>query len=297
MSPTPAIGIIGGSGLYDLAGLESAEAISVDTPFGPPSDDLQVGEIAGRRVAFIARHGKGHRVDPSHIPYRANVYALKAAGVKKILSVSAVGSMREALAPGQIVLADQFIDRTRHRQASFFGEGCVAHIGFADPVCRELHERLGAAARELDLPCHPRGTYVCMEGPAFSTRAESMTYRSWGVDVIGMTNLTEAKLAREAELCYATIAMVTDYDCWHEAEEDVTVEAVLQILRDNVAKAGRLLKSTIAQLDPAADCACHHALEGALMTAPDQVPAGVRERLALLLAPYEAYARAAGEQS
>ena len=297
MSPTPAIGIIGGSGLYDLAGLGSAETLSFDTPFGPPSGDLQVGEIAGRRVAFLARHGKGHRVDPSHIPYRANIYALKAAGVKKILSVSAVGSMKEDLEPGQIVLADQFIDRTRHREASFFGDGCVAHIGFADPICKVLHDRLGEGARELDLPYHPRGTYVCMEGPAFSTRAESLTYRSWGVDVIGMTNLTEAKLAREAELCYATIAMVTDYDCWHEAEEDVTVEAVIQILRDNVAKAGRLLKTTISHLDPSADCACHHALDGALMTAPDQVAAEARERLALLLSPYEAFAKAPEEQS
>jgi 5'-methylthioadenosine phosphorylase len=296
MSPSPAIGIIGGSGLYDLAGLEAAESVTVNTPFGRPSAPLQMGEIAGRRVAFLARHGKGHRVDPSHINYRANIYALKAVGVRKILSVSAVGSMKEGLAPGQIVLADQFIDRTRQRKASFFGDGCVAHIGFADPICKELNERLGRSATELGLPFQPRGTYVCMEGPAFSTRAESHTYRGWGVDIIGMTNLTEAKLAREAELCYATIAMVTDYDCWHEAEEDVTVEAVLQILRDNVAKAGRLLKSTISELDPAADCPCHHALEGALMSAPNEVVPEVRERLALLLAPYEAYAATSTEK-
>ena len=215
---TAEIGLFGGSGLYALAGVEDRQEIEVETPFGKPSDAFVVGGLAGRRVAFLARHGRGHRILPHEINYRANVWAMKSLGVTRILSASAVGSLRETIEPRHVLTPDQFVDRTRGRAATFFGEGIAAHVGFADPVCAELRQRIADAARASGAVVHGEGTYLCMEGPAFSTRAESHLYRSWGLDVIGMTNLTEAKLAREAEICYGTLALVTDFDCWHEEE-------------------------------------------------------------------------------
>ena len=235
------IGIIGGSGLYDLPGLENRRSEHVSTPWGEPSDHLQFGEIAGKPIVFLPRHGRGHRVPPSEINYRANIDALKRAGVTDLVSVSACGSLKEELAPGHFVLVDQFIDRTFARVKSFFGKGCVAHVSMADPVSSGLLEHIGKAASAERIPFTRGGTYLCMEGPQFSTRAESELYRSWGCSVIGMTNMPEAKLAREAELCYATIAMVTDYDCWHSEHADVDVAAVIKVLRENAEKAARLV--------------------------------------------------------
>ena len=283
MSNEAAIGIIGGSGLYDMEGIGTWEEIAVNTPFGQPSGVLRVGSMNGRKVVFLPRHGDGHRVDPTHIPYRANIHAMKELGVRKILSVSAVGSMKEEIEAGDMVVVDQFIDRTRHRADSFYGDGCVVHVSFADPVCPKLRPQLVRSCRSLDLTVHDGGTYVCMEGPAFSTRGESLMYRQFGVSVIGMTNLTEAKLAREAEICYATLALATDYDCWHEGEEDVSVEAVVATLKRNVANAKKILGNVIAEIDAHADCSCHHALEGAVMTAPDAISPESRGRLSLLL--------------
>lgn len=283
MNGQAAIGIIGGSGLYDIEGFENSRQISVDTPFGKPSGVLRIGELHGKKVVFIARHGEGHWVDPTHIPYRANIHALKQCGVTKIFSVSAVGSMKEEIEAGDMVVIDQFIDRTRHRADSFYGDGCVAHIAFSDPICPELQSRLVQSSHAMDLKVHDGGTYVCMEGPAFSTRAESLMYRTFGVSVIGMTNLTEAKLAREAEICYATLALATDYDCWHEGEEDVTVEGVVATLKRNVSNAKRILAHAIAAASPEHDCPCNHALEGAIMTAPGSLSTEAREKLSLLL--------------
>ncbi len=289
------IGIIGGSGLYDMAGLEVLEERRVSTPFGDPSDAVRIGRLDGVEVAFLARHGRGHRVNPSEIPYRANIWALKSVGAQAILSVSAVGSMREDIEPGQLVLVDQFIDRTLgQRKHTFFEGGCVAHVGLADPTCPHLISRLWAAAQRLEIPAHLNGTYVCIEGPQFSTRAESRLYRSWGVSVIGMTNVTEARLAREAELHYATIAMATDYDVWHESEEDVTVEAVLAVMRGNVDRAQRLLRAVVPEVQAFVDspagtmgrpdsCACPRSLDFAVMTAPESIPAEAHARLELLL--------------
>ncbi len=237
------LGIIGGSGVYDLPGLENTRSERIHTPWGEPSDELGFGEIDGLPLVFLPRHGRGHRLGPSWINYRANIDALKRAGVTDLVSVSACGSFREELAPGTFVLVDQFIDRTIAREKSFFGQGCVAHVSFADPVSPGLVERIETAAKSEDIPYRRGGTYLAMEGPQFSTRAESHLYRSWGCDVIGMTNMPEAKLAREAEICYATIAMVTDYDCWHEAHEDVDIAELLRVLHDNVAKAKQLIAS------------------------------------------------------
>ena len=222
-------------------------------------------------------------MDPTHVPYRANIHAMKELGVRKILSVSAVGSMKEDIEAGDMVVIDQFIDRTRHRKDSFYGDGCVIHVSFADPVCHKLRPQLVRSCRALDLTVHDGGTYVCMEGPAFSTRSESLMYRQFGVSVIGMTNLTEAKLAREAEICYSTLALVTDYDCWHEGEDNVTVEAVVATLKKNVANAQRVLSGAVSELDPNADCSCQHALEGAIMTAPNALSREALERLGLLI--------------
>jgi 5'-methylthioadenosine phosphorylase len=283
MEQLASIGIIGGSGLYDIPGIEDVQEVSVETPFGSPSDAVRVGRWHGKSVAFIARHGRGHEVDPTHIPYRANIYALRKIGVRKILSVSAVGSMKEELSPGHMVAVDQFIDRTRHRDDSFFGSGCAAHVAFAEPICPRLQEHVVGGARAHGFPVQDGGTYVCMEGPAFSTRAESRMYRGFGASVIGMTNLTEAKLAREAELCYATLALVTDYDCWREEEEAVTVEAVVATLRSNVKNAQAVLSRIISNLDPTTDCSCHHALEGAIMTSPGAISTQTREQLGLLI--------------
>ena len=265
------LGIIGGSGVYDLPGLENTRSERLHTPWGEPSDELGFGEIDGLPLVFLPRHGRGHRLGPSQINYRANIDALKRAGVTDLISVSACGSFQEELAPGTFVLVDQFIDRTFAREKSFFGEGCVAHVSFADPVSPGLVDRIEAAAKAEDIPCRRGGTYLAMEGPQFSTRAESHLYKSWGCDVIGMTNMPEAKLAREAEICYATVAMVTDYDCWHEAHEDVDIAELLRVLHENVSKAKGLI-ATLARDFPKEHEACpigsDRALDTAIITPP-----------------------------
>ncbi len=269
---TPVIGIIGGSGLYDIPGLERREKRRVETPWGAPSDDLLFGELGGVRCVFLPRHGGGHTTSPSHLNYRANIDALKRAGCTDVLSLSAVGSLKEELPPGHFVIVDQFIDRSFAREKSFFGEGCVAHVSVADPVCPRLGDALEASARRLGLPVTRGGTYLVMEGPQFSTRAESHLYRSWGCSVIGMTNMPEAKLAREAELCYATVAMVTDYDCWHEEHEAVTVDQVVRVLFGNADKARSLVADVVPGLGaPRGPCpaGCDRALEYALITRPE----------------------------
>ncbi len=278
------IAIVGGSGLYALAALEDARDVHVDTPFGSPSDALRIGEMEGRRVAFLARHGRQHRLLPGEIDHRANLYALKSIGVSRILSASAVGSMRGEIRPCDVVLVDQFIDRTVHRKGTFFGDGIAAHVSFAEPVCPELHRVLGAAAGACGARAHGHGTYLCIEGPAFSTRAESRLYRSWDVDVIGMTNLPEAKLAREAQMCYATLALVTDYDCWHEEEEDVSVAAVVENLRANAELAVEILRDAVRRIPTErTTCGCGHALEHALLTPREAIPQATRERLRAIL--------------
>ncbi|MEM9554642.1 MAG: S-methyl-5'-thioadenosine phosphorylase [Acidobacteriota bacterium] len=285
------IGILGGSGLYAMAALEVHEERHLTTPFGEPSGPYVLGSIEGVGVAFLARHGAGHRLMPSELNFRANIFGFKTLGVERLLSVSAVGSMRERYAPRHIVVPDQMIDRTRHRPDTFFGDGMVAHVGFADPVCPRLAETMTAAARSVGATVHAGGTYVCMEGPQFSTRAESNLYRSWGVDVIGMTNLQEAKLAREAEICYATYAMVTDYDCWHESEEDVSVEGVVAILQENsrvgqqaVAEAVRRLAD--GGLEPPSGCPCCDALRFAIITDPSVIPASTLRKLEPIVGRY-----------
>jgi len=266
------LGIIGGSGIYDLPGLENVRTRRIHTPWGEPSDELGFGEIAGLPLVFLPRHGRGHRLGPSQINYRANIDAMKRAGVTDLISVSACGSFREELAPGSFVLVDQFIDRTFAREKSFFGAGCVAHVAFADPVSPLLVDKLEAAAKQEDIPCRRGGTYLAMEGPQFSSRAESHLYRSWGCDVIGMTNMPEAKLAREAEICYATVAMVTDYDCWHDSHEDVVIDDILRVLRENVAKAARLI-AAVARDFPKEHEPCplgsDRALDAAIITPPE----------------------------
>ena len=285
--PSASFGIIGGSGLYALAGLNGARAVRVPTPFGDPSDAIHVGRIDDRDVAFLARHGGDHRLLPGEINYRANVYAMKALGVTRILSASAVGSMKASIHPTDVVLPDQFIDRTRGRLATFFGEGVAAHIAFADPVCAETRGALSLAARAAGAAVHEGGTYLCMEGPAFSTRAESRLYRSWDVDVIGMTNLTEAKLAREAEICYATLALVTDYDCWHDVEADVSVSGVLENLRANASLAASALRGAVLALPEArAACGCGEALRHAIITPVEAIAPTARARLGVLLDKY-----------
>lgn len=277
------IGIIGGSGLYDIEGLERVKRVTLTTPFGPPSSPVVLGELDGIRVAFLSRHGQAHRFNPSEINYRANIYALKAIGVRRVISVSAVGSMKEAIKPGHVVLPDQFIDLTKRRVSSFFEGGAVAHVAFSEPVCASLGDSLLGAGRSVGATVHQSGTYVCIEGPQFSTKAESYLYRQWGVSVIGMTNLPEAKLAREAELCYATVALVTDYDCWHETEEPVTVEAILATLCENVALAKRLLRAAVKSAASVTTCSCQQALQHAIVTAPGAIPTGLRRKLALLM--------------
>lgn len=280
------IGIIGGSGLYQMEGLANVEAISVETPFGRPSDRIRLGTLEGRRVAFLARHGEGHRILPSEINFRANIFALKSLGVARILSASAVGSMREEIHPMDLVVPDQFIDRTRHRADTFFGQGVAAHIAFADPVCPDLRRHVLEAAAGHFPRIHPAGTYLCMEGPQFSTRAESQLYRSWGVHVIGMTNLTEAKLAREAEMCYATLALVTDYDCWHEEHDAVTVETVIGYLQKNARAAQEAIRAAVRALPEEPPCSCGRALENAIITHRTHIPAARLKELALLIGRY-----------
>ena len=274
------IGIIGGSGLYEMEGLESIEERRVETPFGSPSDAYVIGLLQGRRVAFLARHGRGHRLMPSELNFRANIFGFKLLGVERVISASAVGSMREDLPPRDIVIPDQFFDRTKGRASTFFGSGLVAHVSFADPTCLVLSRMLFAAGQAVGARIRQGGTYLCIEGPQFSTRAESRIYRSWGVDVIGMTNLQEAKLCREAEICYATLALVTDYDVWHETEEDVSVEAVVAILKQNAETAKAIIKAAVASIPGGREgCPCSIALRDAIITARDAIPAEVRERL------------------
>ena len=278
------VGVIGGSGLYAMEQVKVVDEILVDTPFGAPSDPIVLGEVAGVRVGFLPRHGKGHRLSPTGVPYAANIYALKTLGAKAVVSVSAVGSLREEIAPGHVVVPDQLIDRTKGiRRASYFDEQVIAHVAFGDPYCASCRDIVAAGARELGLDLHAAGTLVVMEGPAFSTRAESNLYRSWGADIIGMTALPEAKLAREAQLCYVTLAMATDYDCWHESEEDVTVDAVVATLKRNSANAERLLVRVLGQIAARGSCSCHHALDTAVITSLDTVPADVRHQYAVLL--------------
>jgi 5'-methylthioadenosine phosphorylase len=279
------VGIIGGSGLYQMDGVTDLAEVHVDTPFGKPSDALLIGRLDGVEVAFLPRHGRGHRIPPHELPFRANLWALKSVGVKWVLSVSAVGSLREEIAPGHLVVVDQFIDRMK-KSMTFFEDGLAAHVPLADPVCPVLREALAAAAGEVlsaDEPWHRDGTYVCIEGPQFSTRAESNLYRSWGASVVGMTNLPEARLAREAELAYASLAMATDYDCWHEHHDDVTVEAVLAVLRGNVEKAQRVIRAAVQRIGGLPPSPAFTALEHAIMTAPHLIPQAARERLALLI--------------
>jgi 5'-methylthioadenosine phosphorylase len=287
MNETASIGIIGGSGLYQMEGLTVLDERKLATPFGDPSDAYVIGEIDGVRVAFLSRHGRGHRLSPSELNYRANVFGFKLLGVHTILSASAVGSMKEEYAPTDIVFPHQFIDRTRHRPDTFFGDGIVAHVGFADPICTATSFTMSEVAREVGARVHKGGVYLCMEGPQFSTRAESYLYRSWNVDVIGMTNLQEAKLAREAEICYATMALVTDYDCWHESHEDVTVETVLAYLAKNAETAQKILRNSIV---PAAnrtrDCACVNALRYTIITQASAITAEAKQRLAPIIGKY-----------
>lgn len=279
------IGIIGGSGLYAMEALKNVREVRIPTPFGSPSDRLVVGDWSGRRVVFLARHGRGHRLLPGEINYRANLYALKAIGVERILSVSAVGSMKEAIRPGDVVIPDQFIDRTR-RAHTFFGDGLVAHAGMADPVCPELQTLLAEAARAAGATVHNGGVYLCIEGPQFSTRGESHLYRQWGVDVIGMTNATEAKLAREAEICYTTLALATDYDCWHDGEESVSVDAVVAILRKNVELSKRILAAAVEKVPSIRTCPCKDALSGAIITDRAVIPNRTILRLGPLVSKY-----------
>ncbi|MBJ6723208.1 S-methyl-5'-thioadenosine phosphorylase [Geomesophilobacter sediminis] len=281
------IGVIGGSGLYEMEGMTGIEQVTVDTPFGRPSDDYITGTLDGVPVVFLPRHGKGHRLTPSEVNYRANIYGMKKLGVTRIISVSAVGSLREEIVPGHIVVPDQFIDRTKGiRKDTFFGNGIVGHVQFADPVCRELSDHLFAAATAQGATVHRGGTYVCMEGPAFSTRAESHLYRSFGASVIGMTNLTEAKLAREAEICYGVIALSTDYDCWHEGHDEVSVESVIAIIKSNVAMAKGIIRAAVQRIGGERTCPCASALQYAVISDTGVIPVETREGLELILGKY-----------
>ena len=280
------LGIIGGSGLYEMEGMRNVRHVRVRTPFGNPSDALVVGEIGGRTLAFLPRHGRGHRIPPSQINFRANIYAMKKIGARRVLSLSAVGSMKENIRPGDIVVVDQFYDHTRFRPNTFFSDGIVGHIPFADPVCPSLADVAYHSARKVVKRVHRSGTYLCMEGPAFSTRAESRIYRKWGVDVIGMTNMPEAKLAREAEICYATLALATDYDCWHDSEEDVSIESILAIIRQNVEHSKRIIREVAGRLPGREECGCSETLRYAIITDRKKIPAATRNRLALLLGKY-----------
>ena len=279
MSASGRVGLVGGSGVYDLAAIENLREERVETPFGKPSDSFFTGTLAGVPVAFLSRHARGHLVSPTEINYRANVCAFKMLGCDALLSASACGSLKEELAPRHAAVPSQFIDRTRHREDTFFGGGVVAHAALADPTCPSLSGVLATAARDAGLTVHRDATYVCMEGPQFSTRAESQLYRSWGADVIGMTNLTEARLAREAEICYASLALVTDYDCWHETAEDVSVEAIIAILGENAAAARRTLAAAVGAVDPSRECGCREAMRFAIITDPSSIPDSARERL------------------
>ena len=283
------IGIIGGSGLYQMPELKDVEEVSVETPFGSPSDAFIVGTLEGERVAFLPRHGRGHKLLPTELPFRANIYAMKQLGVERVLSASAVGSLQERYAPLDMVIPDQFFDRTRARahESTFFGEGIVGHITFAHPVCKDLGDVLEESCRAAEVNVHRGGTYLCMEGPAFSTKAESHVYRSWGMDIIGMSNLQEAKLAREAEICYATLALVTDYDCWHEGHDAVSVEAVVEYLNKNVRNAQTIMREAVRRLSTAGrGCGCGSALKSAIFTPPELWPEATTKKLDAVIKKY-----------
>ena len=277
------LGVIGGSGLYEIDGMKNIRDVAVKTPFGDPSDSLVIGELAGVPVAFLPRHGRGHRISPSQINYRANIYAMKKIGATSILSISAVGTMKEKIRPGDIVVVDQFYDHTKYRVNSFFTDGVVGHIQFADPICASLADVALAASKTVVKRVHKGGTYLCMEGPAFSTRAESRIYRKWGVDVIGMTNMPEARLAREAGLCYSTLALATDYDCWREGHADVSVDAILAVLRQNVENSKKIIVEVAKRLSKKTGCGCSESIRHAILTDPKQIPAAAKKRLSLIL--------------
>ena len=280
------IGIIGGSGLYSMPGLSEVREVRLQTPFGDPSDAYVTGKLEGKRVAFLARHGRGHRILPTELNFRANIYGFRQLGVERIISVSAVGSLKEEHKPTEFVIPDQFFDRTRHRVDTFFGEGIVVHVALADPVCPEMSRVLESACGKAGVVGKRGGTYLCMEGPQFSTRAESNVYRSWGMDVIGMTNLQEARLAREAEICYVTAAMVTDYDCWHPQHDSVTVDQVVAVLLKNAENACTVIRAAVAATPGKRSCKCGSALRHAILTERDKIPASTREKLKLILAKY-----------
>ena len=280
------IGIVGGSGLYSMPGLTEVRELRQQTPFGDPSDPYVLGTLEGHKVAFLARHGRGHRILPTELNFRANIYGFKQLGVERIVSVSAVGSLKEEHKPLDFVIPDQFFDRTRHRVDTFFGEGVVAHIAFADPVCPQLSQVVEAACKKSGVTGKRGGTYLCMEGPQFSTKAESNVYRSWGMDVIGMTNLQEAKLAREAEICYVTVAMVTDYDCWHPHHDSVTVDQIVAVLLKNAENACQVVRQTVAAMPTKRNCKCGAALAHAVLTDRDKIPPATRAKLKLILEKY-----------
>ena len=284
--PHSEIGIIGGSGLYSMPGLTKVKEVRLKTPFGKPSDAYVLGTLEGRRVAFLARHGRGHRILPTELNFRANIYGFKQLGVERIVSISAVGSLKEEHKPLEFVIPDQFFDRTRHRVDTFFGKGIVAHIAFADPICPQLAQAVEGACRKAGVTAKRGGTYVCMEGPQFSTKAESNVYRSWGMDVIGMTNLQEAKLAREAEICYVTVAMVTDYDCWHPHHDSVTVDQIVAVLLKNAENATRVVREAVSAMPKERACKCGSALAHAILTDRRKIPAATRQKLKLILDKY-----------
>ena len=280
------IGIIGGSGLYAMPGLSGVREVRQETPFGDPSDAYVLGTLEGRKVAFLARHGRGHRILPTELNFRANIYGFKQLEVERIVSVSAVGSLKEEHKPLEFVIPDQFFDRTRHRVDTFFGDGIVAHVAFADPICPELAKAVETACKKAGVVGKRGGTYLCMEGPQFSTKAESNIYRTWGMDVIGMTNLQEAKLAREAEICYVTVAMVTDYDCWHPHHDSVTVDQIVAVLLKNAENACKVVRETVAVMPEGRSCKCAAALAHAILTDRDKIPAATRQKLKLILGKY-----------
>lgn len=284
--PQAEIGIIGGSGLYAMTGLTDVQELRQQTPFGDPSDAYVLGTLEGRKVAFLSRHGRGHRLMPTELNFRANIYGFKQLGVERILSLSAVGSLKEEHKPLDFVVPDQFFDRTRHRVDTFFGDGIVAHVSFADPICAELAKTVEGACRKAQVNVKHGGTYLCMEGPQFSTKAESNLYRAWGMDVIGMTNLQEAKLAREAEMCYVTVAMVTDYDCWHPHHDSVTVEQIVAVLQKNAEHACQVVRETVAAMPKMRSCKCGSALGHAIITERDKIPAATQQKLSLILDKY-----------
>jgi 5'-methylthioadenosine phosphorylase len=280
------IGIIGGSGLYNIEGIKDVENVKVKTPFGEPSDQFTTGTLEGKSVVFLPRHGRYHNILPTELNFRANIFGMKKLGVERIIAVSAVGSMKEEIKPLDIVIPDQFLDRTRGRISTFFGDGIVGHVSLADPICSSLAETLYEAAKSVGVKAHKGGTYVCIEGPQFSTRAESLTYRQWNVSIIGMTNIQEAKLAREAEICYSTLALSTDYDCWYEEEEDVTADMVIQNLKKNVDTAKAIIKSAIPMIEGERKCGCANASSNAIVTQKDKIPNEVKERLSVIFGKY-----------